>query len=133
MEGHNRFFLNQFVEIPRRSVIVCFSSLSAKAGLILTFEISVGIFKQSMGARKRVGIGVLVPAQQATQVGGIDFLESILGLLKRLKLRAPLFMTNVSGEEGNKETQSVSGNRSVSFLNFDTLYTVPSRGAGIFI
>ncbi len=40
VEGHN-WFLNQFVEIPRRSVIVCFLSLSAKAGLNLSsFEIS---------------------------------------------------------------------------------------------
>ncbi len=40
VEGHN-WFLNQFVEIPRRSIIVCFSSLSAKAVLNLPpFEIS---------------------------------------------------------------------------------------------
>jgi len=32
MDGHN-WFLNQFVEIPRRSIMVCFLSLSAKAGL----------------------------------------------------------------------------------------------------
>jgi hypothetical protein len=34
VERHN-WFSNQFVEIPRRSIIVCFSSLSAKAGLNL--------------------------------------------------------------------------------------------------
>ncbi len=34
MEGHN-WFLNQFFEIHRRSIIVCFLSLSAKAGLNL--------------------------------------------------------------------------------------------------
>jgi hypothetical protein len=40
MEGHN-WFLSQFVEIPRRSIVVCFLSLSAKAGLNLTlFEIN---------------------------------------------------------------------------------------------
>ena len=40
MEGHN-WFLNQFVKIPRRSIIVYFSSLLAKAGLNHTlFEIS---------------------------------------------------------------------------------------------
>jgi hypothetical protein len=46
VEGHN-WFLNQFVEIPRRSVIVFFFALSAKAGLNLSpFEIScAGIFK----------------------------------------------------------------------------------------
>ncbi len=34
IEGHNRF-LNQFVKISQRSNIVCFFSLSAKAGLNL--------------------------------------------------------------------------------------------------
>ncbi len=32
MEGHN-WFLNQFFEIPRRSIIVCFLSLLAKAAV----------------------------------------------------------------------------------------------------
>ncbi len=32
LEGYN-WFLNQFVTIPRRSIIVCFLSLVAKAGL----------------------------------------------------------------------------------------------------
>jgi hypothetical protein len=31
---------------------------------------------------------VVVPARQATQPGGIGFLESILGLLRSLKIRA---------------------------------------------
>ena len=43
-----------------------------------------GIFKQSMGARNRV----IVLARQATKTGGIDPLESIPGLHKRLKIRA---------------------------------------------
>jgi hypothetical protein len=47
-----------------------------------------GIFKQSMWARNRVGIGIVVPARQATQPGGISSLESILRLLKSLKIRA---------------------------------------------
>jgi hypothetical protein len=47
-----------------------------------------GIFKQSMGARNRVGIIVVVPARQATQPGGIGSLKLILGLLKSLKIRA---------------------------------------------
>ncbi len=34
IEGHN-LFLNQFVEIPRRSIIVCFLSLLVKDGLNL--------------------------------------------------------------------------------------------------
>ncbi len=44
-----------------------------------------GIFKQSMGARNRVGIGLLY---RATHAGGIDFLASIPGLHKSLKIRA---------------------------------------------
>jgi hypothetical protein len=40
VEGQN-WFLNQFVQIPRRSIIVCFLFLSKKAGLNLPpFEIS---------------------------------------------------------------------------------------------
>jgi hypothetical protein len=40
VEGHI-LFLNKFVKIPRRSVIVCFLSLSAKADLNFSpFEIS---------------------------------------------------------------------------------------------
>ncbi len=49
---------------------------------------SAGIFKQSMGARNRLGIGLSYTARQATQPGGIGFLESIIWLLKRLKIRA---------------------------------------------
>ncbi len=52
MEGQN-WFLNQFDENLRRSIIVCFLSLSAKAGLNLSpFEIRAGIFSN------RVGIGL---------------------------------------------------------------------------
>ncbi len=48
-----------------------------------------GIFKQSMGAREASKNRVVVQARQATKAGGIDFLESILGLLKSLIIRAP--------------------------------------------
>jgi hypothetical protein len=41
-----------------------------------------------MGATNRVRTGVVVPACQATQPSGIDSLESILGLLKSLKILA---------------------------------------------
>jgi hypothetical protein len=41
-----------------------------------------------MGAKNRVGIGVVVPARQATQPGGIGSLESILEFLQSLKIRA---------------------------------------------
>ncbi len=46
------------------------------------------IFKQSIGARNRVGRLVAVPTRQASQPGGIGSLESILELLKCLKIRA---------------------------------------------
>ncbi len=42
-----------------------------------------------MGAGKQEKHGVVAPARQATKAGGIDFLESILGLLKSLQIRAP--------------------------------------------
>ncbi len=46
-----------------------------------------GIFKQSIGARNRVGIGLSYrPARLVA--GGIHSLESIPGLHKRLKIRA---------------------------------------------
>ncbi len=47
-------------------------------------EYWAGIFKTSMGARKRV----IVPARQATYAGGIHSLESIPGPHTRLKIRA---------------------------------------------
>ncbi len=57
---------------------------------IVSQQSRAGIFKKSMGARNLVGIGLSVPARQATQPGGIGSLESILGLLKCLKIRAQL-------------------------------------------
>ncbi len=45
---------------------------------------SAGIFKQSMGARNRVGTGLSY--RPATQPGGIGSLESIPRLLKSLKI-----------------------------------------------
>ncbi len=53
---------------------------------VYTSITSAGIFKQSMGARNRVGLSY-VPARQATQPGGVGSLEAILGLLKSLKIR----------------------------------------------
>ncbi len=62
-----------------------------------TQEPCAGIFKQSMGARNQVGIHrVVVSARQATQPVGIGSLESILGLLKSLKIRA-LVLAPTSG------------------------------------
>jgi hypothetical protein len=45
-----------------------------------------GIFKQSMGARNRIGKGYRI-IRQSTQAAGFDSLESILVLLKSLKYR----------------------------------------------
>jgi hypothetical protein len=46
-------------------------------------------FQTIYGARNKVGKGFSYrPAMQATQPGGIGSLESILGLLKILKIRA---------------------------------------------
>ncbi len=47
-----------------------------------------GIFKQSKGGQEPSRNRVVVPARRTTQAGGIDSLESILGLLKSLKIRA---------------------------------------------
>ncbi len=47
-----------------------------------------GIFKQSMGARHPSRNRLVVPARQVAQPGGIGSLESSLGLLKSLKIRA---------------------------------------------
>ncbi len=57
-----------------------------ESGLNQLQESSAGILKQSVGARNRVGIGVVVPARQATLAGGIVSLESIPGLLNSLKI-----------------------------------------------
>ncbi len=54
----------------------------------LAFSTSAGIFKQSMRARNRVGIGLSYrPARLHTALR-IGSLESIFGLLKSLKIRA---------------------------------------------
>ncbi len=47
-----------------------------------------GIFKQSMGARNRGGIGLSYRPARLHRLDGIHSLESIPGLHKRLKLRA---------------------------------------------
>jgi hypothetical protein len=40
-----------------------------------------------MGGKEQRRNRVVVPARQATQAGGNDYVESILGLLKSLKIR----------------------------------------------
>ncbi len=64
--------------------------------MIIQKKICAGFLKPSMGARNRVGIGgVVVPAHQASQPGGIRSLESILGLLKSLKIWALVALTSM--------------------------------------
>ncbi len=63
---------------------------------------SAGIFKQVMGAINRV----VIPVHQATQLGGIGFLESILVLLKSLKIRLRL----------HRLAESIPWNRFLGFL-----------------
>ncbi len=53
-----------------------------------SFVLSAEIVKQSMRARKRLGIGLSYTGPQAKQAGGVGSFESILGLLKSLKIRA---------------------------------------------
>ncbi len=45
-----------------------------------------------MGARNRVGYGVIVSTRQASWAGGIDSLESIPELHTSLKIRAQIFV-----------------------------------------
>ncbi len=54
--------------------------------------ICAGIFKQSIGARNRVGLGLSYRYARlhTTQPCGIGSLQSILGLLKSLKIRTKL-------------------------------------------
>jgi hypothetical protein len=52
------------------------------------FEACAGILEQSMWARNRGGIGLSYRPAMATQPGEIGSLESILVLLKSLKIRA---------------------------------------------
>jgi hypothetical protein len=40
---------------------------------------------------------IVVPARQATQAGGIGSFESIIGLLKSLKIRPQFFFSPIDG------------------------------------
>jgi hypothetical protein len=54
------------------------------SAILQTKMISARSLEQSVGARIQIGIG---PARQATWADGINSLESIPGLLKRLQIR----------------------------------------------
>ncbi len=95
---------------PKRSIIVCFWSLSAKEIYhclplisfgqsrfnLPSFAISAEIFKLSIWARNRVGTGLSYRPARLHSLVELVPLESILGLLKSLKIRALLVMTTVS-------------------------------------
>jgi hypothetical protein len=70
--------------------------LLAPVRLFLLLQVSVGIFKQSKRARNRVGLGLSYRPRQATQPGDIGALESILGLLKSLKIRALIVYVRIA-------------------------------------
>ncbi len=66
---------------------------------------SAGISKQSMGARNRVGLGLSNrPARLHIQPGGIGSLESILRLIKSLKIGA---LRTTTGRRKGKERQKI--------------------------
>jgi hypothetical protein len=62
--------------------------IDSKEPIPLANVARAGILKQSMGARNRVGIGLSYRPARLQKAGGIDSLESILLLHKRLKIPA---------------------------------------------
>ncbi len=75
----------------KNEIEVMFTILKVYASKFRQYAIQyvLEFFKQSTGARNRVGIGLSYrPTRQATQAGGIVSLKWILGLLKRLHIRA---------------------------------------------
>jgi hypothetical protein len=87
---------------------------------LISCLICAGIFKKSMGATNRLGIGLYRPGMQATQPGGIDSLESIHGLLKSFKIWALL-----KGGRRNYSRKNQPGMSSVG-----TNCTVEGHGGG---
>jgi hypothetical protein len=72
-------------QMARSSVLVMLYSGTRK----YITQICAGISKQSMGGLEPSGNRIVVPAaRQATRPEGIGSLESILGLLESLKIRA---------------------------------------------
>ncbi len=72
-----------------------------------------------MGARNRV----VVPARQATQVGGIGSLESILGLLKSLQIQALKPISSYKNSQGGNScfSQRLQLQMNIQFATcFDT-------------
>ncbi len=82
----------------RKSLALCL--LSACFSLLFSLLYCAGIFKQSMRAMNRVVIGL---ARQAIQPCGIGSLESILGLLKSLKIRVLILIAFPPCADGGRE------------------------------
>jgi hypothetical protein len=60
-----------------------------RVGIVLSYRpASAGIFKQPLGARNRVGVGLSYRLARLHRAGGIDSMESIPGLFKSSKIRA---------------------------------------------
>jgi hypothetical protein len=77
---------------------------------------SAGIFKQSMGARNRVGIGLSYWPARLHSLVELVSLESILGLLKSLKIRAQEVV-----ERTNTEVSSQTGGAVAEFMRVEDL------------
>jgi hypothetical protein len=86
---------------------------------------SAGLYKQSMGAMNRVGIG-FSPARQAALAVVIYALESILGLLKSLK-NSVLLYGRARGESRLEKAQTTSRNSCnrlfLPLIYYDKTYT----------
>jgi hypothetical protein len=68
--------------------------IDSKEAIPQSYVACAEILEESIGARNRVGIELLVPACQATKAGGIDSLDSVPGLLKNFKNTASSGPTN---------------------------------------
>jgi hypothetical protein len=84
------------------------SSMSSFISIFKLITASAGILEQSMGARNPSRNRVVAPARQAAQAGGIDFLESISGLLNSLKI--------LSQDAGARETHKDTTCTSICFV-----------------
>jgi hypothetical protein len=72
--------------IPSQSLPPCMlEKVQGETAIFCTY--SAGIFKQSMGARNRVGIRLSYRPARLHSLAELVSLESILGLLKSLKIR----------------------------------------------
>ncbi len=90
---------------------------------IYNFGLCAGIFKQFMGARKRVGIGLSYRPARLHGLGGIDFLESIPGLLPCLKIPS---LVDCETEERAREAVSMG----VGLLYMDLFNVVQYSSKG---